>query len=200
MTHVLVLHATLGEETGPRGLGALLDRLPYAKRLELERRDAKDRYASLAGIALALEGAAALRGRAVGVHALRFPAEGRPYLSGGPFFSVSHGSERVAAALSEAAEIGFDIEELGPMPNDADDTRLRLERWTATEAVLKAAGRGLRDAKAVELHRSLATATIEGSVFRLVPVTIAPCVVAHLASRVAIDSVTVEARTPPRWV
>jgi phosphopantetheinyl transferase len=164
MTSVLVLHARLRDGPGLESLAPLLERLPYAKRLELARRDAPERRASLAGISLALEGAAMLRGQAAGADALRFPAGGKPSFVAGPFFSISHGAATVAAALSEDVEVGFDLEDFGPGQRDAGDARARLERWTATEAVLKAAGRGLREARAVELEQSLAAGSLAGAV------------------------------------
>ena len=105
------------------------------------------RSASLAGLWLALEGAARLRGRAADVASLRFPAGGRPQLAGGPFFSVSHGLTHVAAAVCESLEIGFDLEEADAGPGSSHGVREKLQRWTATEAALKAAGRGLREAR-----------------------------------------------------
>ena len=68
---------------------------------------------------LALEGAARLRGRAVDVASLRFPADGKPYLEGGPYFSISHSPQHVAAAVCESVEIGFDLEEVGAGPGDS---------------------------------------------------------------------------------
>jgi hypothetical protein len=172
--------------------------VPYPKRLELGRRDPAGRYASLAGIQLALEGAALIRGSVVAADTLRFPADGKPYFVGGPFFSVSHGVQRVAVALSEDVDVGFDLEEIGLAQPGAADPRASLERWTATEAVLKAAGRGLRDACSVELDGPLATGMVAGIVFQVRPVAIAPDVVAHLAARVAIETVTVRTVDLPR--
>ena len=175
----------------------MLERLPYAKRLELERRGDAERYASLAGLELVLMGAALLRHVPTGADALRFPADGKPYCIGGPFFSLSHGTDRVAAAFSTDCEIGFDLEEIGSGSGDTNEAQVRLLRWTATEAVLKAAGRGLRDARAVELDAALATAALAGAVFQLRSVSIATDVVAHLAAPVTVESVTIEAVVLP---
>ncbi len=185
------MHARLREGTVPEALALLMARLPYAKRLDLERREPGARSASLAGLWLALEGAARLRGRTADVASLRFPADGRPQLAGGPFFSISHGRTHVAAAVCESLEIGFDLEEADAGPGSSHGVREKLQRWTATEAALKAAGRGLREARAVELDALLATATLAGARYWLSPVAIAAGVVAHLAAPAAVESVEV---------
>ena len=62
--------------------------------------------------------------------------------TGGPWFSVSHCASRVAVALSDACEVGLDLEDAAAPPGGA--ARARCERWTATEAALKAVGAGMR--------------------------------------------------------
>ena len=183
MTLVLIMHARLRGGAVPEDLTLLMERLPYAKRLELERREPGARSASLAGIWLALEGAARLRGRAVDVASLRFPADGKPYLEGGPQFSISHSLRHVAAAVCESVEIGVDLEDVDAGSGDSIEARQKLQRWTATEAVLKAAGRGLREARAVELDNPLASGTLAGVRYRLKPVEISTHVIAHLATQ-----------------
>jgi phosphopantetheinyl transferase len=191
MTLVLVLHARLPGGAVPEDLALLIERLPYAKRLDLERREPGARSASLAGIWLALEGAARLRGRAMDVASLRFPADGKPYLEGGPHFSMSHSPQHVAAAVCESVEIGFDLEDVDPISCDSMEARRKLQRWTATEAVLKAAGRGLREARSVELDDALASGTLAGVLYGLTPVEISTSVLAHLAAVEPIESVVV---------
>jgi phosphopantetheinyl transferase len=177
------MHARLRGGDVPDDLALLMERLPYAKRLDLERREPGARTAGLAGIWLALEGAARLRGRTVDVASLRFPADGKPYLEGGPHFSISHSPQHVAAAVCESVEIGLDLEDVGAESGDSMEARQKLLRWTATEAVLKAAGRGLRDARSVELDDTLATGTLAGVLYRLTPVEMSTHVVAHLATQ-----------------
>lgn len=192
MTRVLVLHARLGAEPDSGELAGLIVRLPYAKRIELERRDPPARQASLAGIALALRGIELLRGSPGDAGQLRFPAGGKPQLPGGPAFSVSHGRGRVGVAVSVDDGLGFDLEEFDPASPEAGATRARLVRWTATEAVLKAAGRGLRDARAVEIDESVQAGRVAGASFHLRPVAIAGDVVAHLATVAPVTSISVE--------
>jgi hypothetical protein len=77
---------------------------------------------------------------------LRFPAGGKPLLPGGPSFSISHSSARVACAVGVGTEVGLDIEECSP-----GRSAEWLAEWTAREACLKAAGLGLRAAAQVAL-------------------------------------------------
>ena len=190
MADVLILHAMLPDDDGAAGAAALLARLPYARRLELEGRDAAGRLAGLAGSALALAGARRLRGRPVAVADLRFAAGGKPGLDGGPWFSVSHSARRVAVALSDRCELGLDLEDAG-----AQAVRInaaRLERWTATEAALKAVGAGLRAAGRVRLAVDLATAEVDGVGVHLRPLALGDGCVACLATLAEVASLEVE--------
>ena len=177
MIEVTVLHAPLD---GPLEAGReawLLERLPYARRMELETREAAARVASLRALELLRRGVERLRGAALEMSALRYPAGGKPSLAGGPYFSVSHSGTRVAVALSEQCEVGIDIEDLVAAA-DAD----RLGQWTAVEATLKAAGSGLRRAHDVRLAPDLANARIGSAAYRLQRLQLAPGCVAHLAT------------------
>jgi phosphopantetheinyl transferase len=192
MTRVLVLHARLTDGSAPAPLRWQLERLSYAKRLELGRRDERDRRASLAGIALVLAGASRLRGCGVGAGELRFPADGRPTLNGGPWFSVSHGSATVAAALSEDVPLGFDLEDTQSAQPASTTGGRNLARWTATEAVLKAAGRGLREMRDVVLDEALTNGRLAGLDYQITPVRLSAAVVAHLATPTPVTSLLVE--------
>jgi phosphopantetheinyl transferase len=201
MNHVLVLHSKLGAGPCPEGLALLLTRLPYAKRLELEGREPDARCTSLAGIALALRGMAMMLSEPVGPRHLSFPEAGKPRLPGGPGFSISHSGPHVAVALCSDCEPGFDLEQLEAGGDEQAASRSRLARWTATEALLKAAGRGLRDVTQVGLDACLRTGTVSGASFNLVPVEIADDVVAFLAtvnpaSVVRVEQVDVSALAP----
>ncbi len=122
---------------------ALLRALPYAKRLQLERRDPESCRASLAGIALMLVGARRLDGRTPHVANIVFPDAGKPRLAAAPYFSISHAGAHVCCALSNDTDLGIDLE-IEPVsnvynPGSDDETRRKLQRWTALEATLKAA-------------------------------------------------------------
>ncbi|HEX7374501.1 MAG TPA: hypothetical protein VF277_05970 [Steroidobacteraceae bacterium] len=180
MSDVIVLHAASPGHFAGFDPAWLLPRLAYAKRLELERRDPSSRQAALAGIALALVAAQRLRGVPAAVAELRFPMDDKPAFDDGPYFSVSHTDGRVACAACLDFDCGFDFEFI-PVGADAA-TRLRLQRWTATEAVLKAAGLGLRDVQEVRVDPSLATGVVRNVSYVLRALDFGPHYAAHLAT------------------
>lgn len=187
MSDVIVLHAARAGQGAPALEQMLLERLPYAHRLALERRDAVARSASLQGLGLLAKGILQTRGAAFDPSHLRFPDGGKPHLEGGPYFSISHSSGRVAVALSEHHDLGFDIEDAGTHGRSRED----LERWTAVEASLKALGAGLRRSAEVRLSPDLSTAEIAGVVLRLRPVALAADCIATLATREPVGQVEV---------
>ena len=85
--------------------------------------------------------------------------------------------------MCESVEIGFDLEDVDPISGDSSEARQKLQRWTATEAVLKAAGRGLREARSVELDESLTTGILAGVRYELTPVEMSTHIEAHLATQ-----------------
>jgi len=179
MSDVIVLHAARAGQGAPGLEQALLERLPYAYRLDLERRDEASRLASLLGLYLLAEGVLCLRGSAFDPSRLRFPQGGKPFLEGGPHFSISHSACRVAVALSDRHGLGLDIEDVGANGR----SRAELERWTAVEASLKALGSGLRRSIEVCLSPDLATAEFAGAIVHLRPLALAPDCVATLATQ-----------------
>jgi len=190
MCDVMVLHAALAGPLDADRDAALLERLPYAYRLELERRDAGARSASLQALRLLAEGVLRLRGTALDVSQLRFPGGGKPSLDGGPCFSISHSATRVAVAVSNQCDLGVDLEDLGAHGRD----QVALERWTAIEATLKAVGAGLRQSREVSVSPDLATAEIAGVRVYTQPLLLAPGCVATLATREPVGRVVVEER------
>jgi phosphopantetheinyl transferase len=177
MWQAIVLHAPPAKfDAG--GAASLLERLPYAYRLELERRAAAERNASLLAVELLCGGLLRLRGVRLDPSRLQFPEGGKPRLDGGPWFSVSHARARVAVALSDRCDLGLDLEDIGAAGRDGE----ALERWTATEATLKAIGAGIRRARDVQLAEDLATALIDGVTVHLRRVKLAPDCVARLGT------------------
>jgi 4'-phosphopantetheinyl transferase len=79
---------------------------------------------------------------------------GKPFLPGGPYFSISHCKEGIAVAIDDQP-IGIDIEAIRPVNNDLIERvmneeervgmndRLFTRLWTQKEAVLKAEGTGI---------------------------------------------------------
>ena len=191
MGRVIVLQAEIARDPDPRTERELLERLPYARRLELERREVAARRASLVAVGLVLRGASRLLGRKVDVGALRFPQDGKPWCRDGPCFSVSHTARRVAVALSMDCELGIDLEDVPAERTSGGETLARLEQWTATEATLKAAGLGLRDVRHVDFDVDRATATCQGATYFVQRLDLAPDVVSALATATPTESVLV---------
>jgi phosphopantetheinyl transferase len=181
MSAGIILHAPLRALSArPAWLEPLLQALPYARRLQLTSRAEVAREASLYGLALALVAAERVAGRPFAAGHFRFPPDGRPGLASGPCFSVSHADARVAVVVSAHTQVGLDIEDC-PSTVDAE-SRHKLERWTATEALLKVRGLGLRDLHEVALDDSLAFGTARTERFELQRITAMPDVIGHLAA------------------
>jgi hypothetical protein len=182
MSGTIVIHAALAGALPPAWQPRLLEALPYARRLALGRRDTNARRDSLAALALALMSIERLTGRAPAPGELSFPADGgKPVLPGGPRFSWSHCATRVACIASLHADPGLDLETL-PAVAPAHVLQ-RLWDWTATEAVLKAAGLGLREAPRVSLAPGLGTGAVGDVKYFLHPLELPGCV-GHIAARV----------------
>ena len=190
MCDVMVLHAVLTGQLDADRDAELLERVPYAYRLELERRDSSARSASLQGLRLLADGFLRVRGTVLDVSQLRFPGGGKPSMDGGPWFSISHSASRVAVAVSDRCDVGLDLEDLATHGRD----QVALERWTAIEATLKAVGAGLRQSRQVSLSLDLATADIAGVRVHTRPLLLAPGCVATLATREPVERVVVEER------
>jgi hypothetical protein len=181
MQKAMLLHASLAAGVAATAWSdALLQALPYARRLQLERADAAARSASLGGLALALAGASRLAGTVPRVDEFRFASGAKPRLAHGPGFSVSHTAGRVACVVCTAGEIGLDIERVRADAGPA--TLHELWRWTATEAALKAAGLGLRQVHEVVIEEPPFAATVQGRRYVLREVPSSPQVIGHLAS------------------
>lgn len=189
MSRVIVLQAELGGDREDAACERLLQQLPYARRLELELRDVQSRRASLLGTGLVLEGLARLCRRPVAAGELRFPQGGKPYCGDAASFSVTHTERRVAVALCCDCEVGIDMEELPSATDPGSAACSKLERWTAVEAVLKAAGLGLRHARRVVVDGSAARAWVDDREFFLRRIDLVSGVVAHLATAAQVESV-----------
>jgi hypothetical protein len=190
MPDVTVLHAPLPAALPAPRVASLLARLPYARRLDLESRDPAARGASLLGLELLLEGVLRLRGQALELARLSFPQDGKPILDGGPWFSLSHSGSRVAVALSDRGDLGIDLEEFSAARPDC----AALQRWTATEAALKAVGLGVRHAREVRIDERFAIAQLCDRVVHLRKVDLDPGCVTYLATLEPVGEVEVLAR------
>jgi phosphopantetheinyl transferase len=133
---LILYHTDLTDQWPEEAARALAARLPYQKRLAVASGGAAAR-ASLAGIALARRALAAVLGRPVAVAELVFPAGAKPRLGtdAAADFSIAHSASLVGCAALRGARVGFDVEY---------GTHERLADWVAREAVVKAAGLGVR--------------------------------------------------------
>ncbi len=123
--------------------------MPYLKRLAVAS-GSERAHATLAGVALALRALTHALGRHVHVSELIFAPDEKPRLASpaararaAADFSIAHSGPHVGCAALRGARVGLDVEVGG----DA-----HLENWVAREAVVKAAGLGVRAVKDVELH------------------------------------------------
>jgi phosphopantetheinyl transferase len=194
---VTLLHASLSADDAWPWQRALLDALPYAKRLELERREPAELRAALAGLALLIAGAERTRGIQLVPGKLLFAPGSKPRSGAGLFFSISHTRAHVACAISETVDPGIDIESAAGVATETERDALR--RWTATEAALKAAGLGLRNSAGVRLHARLEYAEIASTRYALLEPQVADGYVCHVAaagSPPALDVLAVGLDTP----
>ena len=192
MADAIILYAPLGPpDPDLQWLGPLLQSLPYARRLELERRDAAARRASLAALALALLGAERTGSQGTVPSDFEFPAGGKPRLRRGPEFSCAHSASTVGCLVVPGIACGFDVEDFPLVPDP--DSASTLWRWTATEAALKAAGHGLRRVHDVGLAAAMDAAEIDGRRFLLRRIDALPGCAAHAAldapARIALEAV-----------
>jgi phosphopantetheinyl transferase len=159
---LILYHTDLRGQWPEDSARALAARLPYLRRLAANSGSAAAR-ASLAGIALALRALGRVLGRRVALGEIVMARGEKPRLAAqattaaaappaqvrapqvaaareGPDFSISHSGPWVGCAAVARGRVGFDIE----MGTDA-----RIGDWVVREAVLKAAGEGLRAADEV---------------------------------------------------
>ncbi|MBL3658500.1 4'-phosphopantetheinyl transferase family protein [Fulvivirga sediminis] len=126
--------------------------------------------ATLAGRLLLLEAAKALK-YSINLNQIQISSKGKPYLTNGPFFSISHSSDYVICATSTNEEIGIDIERKRPLSIEAfqrqfSETEWKrimsskhkndelLKYWCTKEAFLKKIGQGLEvDMKEVQIEK-----------------------------------------------
>lgn len=86
---------------------------------------------------------------------------GKPFLSGGPFFNISHSGEYVVLAIHPTREVGIDIEQINEHRIDAiqyvlseeekkiDDPKMLFQIWSNKESLIKCISSGLKDIKRI---------------------------------------------------
>lgn len=154
---ILLLHAPRrpSGQVLPSWHDRLREALPYAKRLEIERRAPGERAASLDALALLWVGLDRVGETTARPRDLRYDGQGAPRLAGGRAFSLAHSASYVACVVADTPAqfaLGLDLEDLGSAVCQDPARHARLRDWVAIEAVLKAAGRGLRESTQVVLE------------------------------------------------
>jgi hypothetical protein len=204
MPSILLHHSSVPAAVDAAPLGRWMAMLPGDKEAGVSRlHDASARAASLLGIALLCDCAAAAGLAPPPAGALRFPQGGKPAWPSGPDFSISHAAGHVACAIAPAGvQVGLDIEPAGA----AERAGLRrfatsVERaaflaagltltdlWTAKEAVAKAAGAGI--AGVAEVSVTAATARFRGGEYVLARPDLVPGLHCTVAMSTAVPVVT----------
>jgi len=87
----------------------------------------------------------------------------------------------VACIVCADTDCGIDIEDRLDLAGSP--TATKLQRWTATEAALKAAGLGLRAAGEVALADLLGHASVQNERYELQPLDGVPGVIGYIAAR-----------------
>lgn len=154
-----------------------LEQLPAAKRQSLQRRRQGDKQQlSLIGWQLLRYGMQLAGNASFDLQQLQFPEHGKPFVTGGWDFNISHSGNIVACAISQNGRIGIDVErhrdvepqrfkryfsdnELAWMGNNANRF---IELWTQKEAVIKASGIGLKGLSQVITHDHLSASDAHG--------------------------------------
>lgn len=203
--HVSLHYAAVGAERPEPLERTWLPRLPDVKRAAVLRlRERADREASLLGVALLASVFAELK-LAFDAAALVYPTRGKPHLSGGPDFSISHAGGIVACAVARTGRVGLDLEAAGTLETStaghvlSEQERAAIEQgaldatdaWVMKEAVVKLMGRGIGALAAVRLRDG--HASFEGESVRLHPIVLAPGFTAWLASDAATSRIVVRA-------
>jgi len=161
---VQIYFARYGHSISDRLLHEYLEMIPAKIRVSIERYQRwQDRQATLFGKLLLLK-ALQTQSQATYLnkfHSMKVSRFGKPFIEGGPEFSISHSQDIVVVALTQSNAIGIDIEKIHPVDkndfikelpevaafynNHAPDqaNHLFFDCWTKKESVLKALGKGL---------------------------------------------------------
>lgn len=194
---------------------AYLNQVPAALQRRIERHTRwQDAHAGLFGKLLLQRGLSGTGHGGLTLHDLQYTARGRPFVAGGIDFNISHAGALVLCALSDKCRVGVDIEEIKPVSlagfrphcthrewerivNAPDPCAQFYHYWTRKEALLKAAGTGIRlPLRQIEVTED--RTFFEGGWWYLHALSIAGTHVAHLATDREITSgIHVEAVTFP---
>ena len=146
-----------------------------------QRREQALRYRHLFGRFCCLKSWLMLSAIHIGEMEFLYNEHGKPYIEGGPFFSISHCKEAIAVALDDQP-IGIDVESIRRFDpelvtrtmNDSEQAliaasahpeRAFIRLWTQKEAVLKMEGTGIESFEQLQTilskYRNIEISTIE---------------------------------------
>ena len=146
-----------------------------------QRREQALRYRHLFGRFCCLKSWLMLSAMHIGEMDFLYNEHGKPYIEGGPFFSISHCKEAIAVALDDQP-IGIDVESIRRFDpelvtrtmNDSEQAliadsetpeRTFTRLWTQKEAVLKMEGTGIESFEQLQTilskYRNIEISTIE---------------------------------------
>ena len=146
-----------------------------------QRREQALRYRHLFGRFCCLKSWLMLSAMHIGEMDFLYNQHGKPYIEGGPFFSISHCKEAIAVALDDQP-IGIDVESIRRFDpelvtrtmNDSEQAliaasahpeRAFIRLWTQKEAVLKMEGTGIESFEQLQTilskYRNIEISTIE---------------------------------------
>lgn len=202
---VRIVHARLGPRLTPEEFARRAGELPARLTQDLGRFQRwQDRQARLWGLLILERSLLDLGLKGEPLNGLARGPWGRPFLSGGPEFNLSHSGEMVLCALSWRARLGVDIEMVRPLELDdlaasflpqewreitahPDPLTRFYDFWTAKEAVCKAEGLGL-SLPLQEIRLEDGQALCRGRAWHLRPLALAP----GYRGCLAVDRATVE--------
>ena len=105
---------------------------------------------------------------------IKINTNGKPFLSNGPFFNVSHSGEYVVFASHQYRDIGVDIEKIDENKLDGiqyaldqdekkeSDRNTLFQIWSNKESVIKCLSSNLKDIKTIKGLPLVGTRNIEG--------------------------------------
>ena len=146
-----------------------------------QRREQALRYRHLFGRFCCLKSWLMLSAMHIGEMDFLYNEHGKPYIEGGPFFSISHCKEAIAVALDDQP-VGIDVESIRRFDpelitrtmNDSEQAliaasdhpeRAFTRLWTQKEAVLKMEGTGIESFEQLQTilskYRNIEISTIE---------------------------------------
>ena len=146
-----------------------------------QRREQALRYRHLFGRFCCLKSWLMLSAMHIGEMEFLYNEHGKPYIEGGPFFSISHCKEAIAVALDDQP-VGIDVESIRRFDpelvtrtmNDSEQALIAASEtpertftrlWTQKEAVLKMEGTGIESFEQLQTilskYRNIEISTIE---------------------------------------